>query len=156
MLKNNMIAHINAEIAIRSMRNLEDALLWVKSTFLFVRIQTQPQLYGLKNLSSRQEMDENLKALVTEELRKLAETGLIQHDEQRHTLESTEFGRLVYRHNLKFETALQFQAVPPTAGLPEILEAVSFGSSWLSLPSSFFSHCFSVAAHRLAAVRQIQ
>jgi ATP-dependent DNA helicase HFM1/MER3 len=45
-LHKHLIEHLNAEIVLRTINDVTVALQWLKSTFLFTRIQKNPKHYG--------------------------------------------------------------------------------------------------------------
>ena len=45
-LHKHLIEHLNAEIVLRTINDVSVALQWLKSTFLFIRIQKNPKHYG--------------------------------------------------------------------------------------------------------------
>jgi ATP-dependent DNA helicase HFM1/MER3 len=47
-----LVEHLNAEIALETIKNIDMALEWLKSTFLWVRVHKNPQHYGLAKSAS--------------------------------------------------------------------------------------------------------
>lgn len=47
-----LLEHLNAEVALGTIANVELALQWLKSTFLWVRVAKNPQRYGLAKTST--------------------------------------------------------------------------------------------------------
>lgn len=45
-MKDNLIEHLNAEIALNTVTDIPIALEWLKSTFFYVRVQRSPETYG--------------------------------------------------------------------------------------------------------------
>lgn len=45
-LHHHLIEHLNAEIVLHTITDVSIALEWLKSTFLFIRIQKNPTHYG--------------------------------------------------------------------------------------------------------------
>ncbi|KNE70708.1 hypothetical protein AMAG_15462 [Allomyces macrogynus ATCC 38327] len=46
-LHQNLAEHLNAEIALGSVATANDAVEWLRNTFLYVRLQRRPQYYGM-------------------------------------------------------------------------------------------------------------
>ncbi|KAJ3362301.1 Sec63 [Allomyces arbusculus] len=46
-LHQNLAEHLNAEIALGSVATTNDAVEWLRNTFLYVRLQRRPQYYGM-------------------------------------------------------------------------------------------------------------
>ena len=114
-----MIEHLNVEICLCTITNLESALNWLKSTFLFVRLKKNPEYYGFSpelkyknaNKSSNNELyiiDEYLQELITKNLIDLIEVTLVNNcDFIRNpaaNLRSTQNGHLMSRYCIAFET----------------------------------------------------
>lgn len=49
------------EIALRIIKNIEDALIWLKFTFLYAKMCIQPNVYGLPSFDSPCEIDIHIK-----------------------------------------------------------------------------------------------
>ena len=80
-LHRNMIEHVNAEVALRTIQSFRAATDWVKTTFFWIRLQRCPRHYGLK-FASKTEEDEFsaeafVEALMERVLRVLLEEGCI-------------------------------------------------------------------------------
>ena len=46
-LHKNLIEHLNAEIVLQTITNISEALEWLKSTYLYVRVKKDPKHYGV-------------------------------------------------------------------------------------------------------------
>ena len=117
-LHKNLIEHLNAEICLGTITNLETAINWLKSTFLFARIKKNPKHYNLseelkykisnKNLNDASSiLDECLTEILTKNLADLSEFTLINscdfHDPKTR-ISPTNNGRLMARYCIAFET----------------------------------------------------
>eukprot|EP00057_Strongylocentrotus_purpuratus_P010440 XP_011664914.1 PREDICTED: probable ATP-dependent DNA helicase HFM1 [Strongylocentrotus purpuratus] len=107
-LHNHLIEHLNAEIVLHTIDNMDIALEWLKSTFLYIRVQKNPTHYGLPKGFTQMELDKRLKELCTKDLTSLASINLIQMDQQSKELKPLETGRLMARYCVAFETMKQF------------------------------------------------
>lgn len=46
-LHENLLEHLNAEIVLGTIKDIQSAISWLKSTFLFIRVQSNPSQYKL-------------------------------------------------------------------------------------------------------------
>lgn len=80
-LHRNMIEHVNAEVALRTIQNFHTALEWVKTTFFWIRLQQCPRHYGLEFANKAEEnafdADAFVEALMERVLRVLVEEGCV-------------------------------------------------------------------------------
>jgi replicative superfamily II helicase len=90
-------SHLAAEIAMGTIRDLDDVLDWLETTFYGVRAERDPEQYNAESL--RERARETLSSLVD---RGFVETG------QERTVQPTALGRLATRYYLRLPTAVRF------------------------------------------------
>jgi len=56
-----MIEHLNAEIVLNTITDVSVAILWMKSTFLYVRIKKNPQHYRIRAQLTDDQLEQQLK-----------------------------------------------------------------------------------------------
>jgi replicative superfamily II helicase len=100
-LHNSLTEHLNAEITLSTIRTLDDAVTWLKSTFLSVRVRKNPQHYGL---SLGPNLSEQLKQVCLHHLEKLDENHIIVWDRSTGSIQSTDLGISMARSYLKMGT----------------------------------------------------
>jgi replicative superfamily II helicase len=98
----DLAVHLNAEIALGTVRDVGDAMDWLETTFYYVRAQ---QATGYVT-------GEDLRARVSATLEWLAEEGFIEVEEL--AVEPTELGRLASDFYLDLATASRFAALADT------------------------------------------
>lgn len=59
-LHKNLIEHLNAEVALGTITDLDVALKWLSSTFLYVRAKKAPEKYNLPYGLSKEKTDRKL------------------------------------------------------------------------------------------------
>jgi ATP-dependent DNA helicase HFM1/MER3 len=120
-LHRNLIEHLNAEIGLGTVVDLESARRWLSSTFLSVRLQKNPSYYQLQE-GFPSAGSEILQQICTKDVSLLADADLINTDGR---LKCTELGDAMARYYVKFETMKTFAAIPPKAKVSEIVSAMS-------------------------------
>ena len=82
-LHKNLIEHLNAEIVLQTITNISEALEWLKSTYLYVRVTKDPKHYGVPTGLSGRAADilKYLQDLCMESLNMLSKINLLTLDE---------------------------------------------------------------------------
>ncbi|ADJ13414.1 DEAD/DEAH box helicase [Halalkalicoccus jeotgali] len=96
-LAEDLDSHLNAEIAMGTVRDLEDVLGWLETTFYYVRARSEPAEYGFETLRER----------VRDTLDSLVEQGFVEVSEDL-SVETTPLGVLASKYYLRLETAARF------------------------------------------------
>uniref|UniRef100_A0A3B4AAC7 DNA 3'-5' helicase n=1 Tax=Periophthalmus magnuspinnatus TaxID=409849 RepID=A0A3B4AAC7_9GOBI len=106
-LHGNLVEHLNAEIVLHTISDVNMALDWIRSTFLYIRALKNPKHYELclKNLNA------------------LSSIELIHMDEDINIKPTP--GRLMARYCVAFETMKQFSQISGTESLSDLTELVS-------------------------------
>jgi hypothetical protein len=122
-LADSLDAHLNAEIAMGTIADLEDVMDWLETTFYYVRGQSKPEAYDFPNL--RANVRDTLEGLVAEGF---VETG------ENLSIEATPRGVLASKYYLRLDTAGQFadlcerETVDPGDVLATVATAEEFAS----------------------------
>lgn len=141
-LKERMVEHINAEVVLRTITNVRDAVTWIKSTFFFIRLMKNPSFYGVpstlltKNTAKSSSMFsdeytlsntnaiEYVRTVVRYELNRLKVEGFITVSSD-GVISSTENGISMSRYYIAFETVCLFKEILPTYDMKDILSLLS-------------------------------
>ncbi len=117
-------AHLNAEIAMGTIQDLDDVMEWLETTFYYVRAQSKPAEYDFENLRDR----------VRTELERLVDRGFVETDANLG-VEATGLGLLASKFYLRLETAERFHdlAVRDSITTDAILEAVASATEFDSV-----------------------
>ncbi len=99
-LDEDLESHLNAEIAMGTIADLDDVLSWLGTTFYYVRAQSKPDAYDFEGLRGR----------VRETLQRLVERGFVETDEDLG-VEATALGQLASKYYLRLETAGRFRSL---------------------------------------------
>jgi replicative superfamily II helicase len=99
-------AHLNAEIVLGTIRDIDDVLDWIETTFYAVRARSAPDQY---------DSDDQLNERVSDTLDSLVERGFVERDGLQ--LSPTRLGRLASKFYLRLETARHFKSLAETDDL---------------------------------------
>ncbi|AHG02609.1 DEAD/DEAH box helicase [Halobacterium sp. DL1] len=114
-LAGSLAEHLNAEIAMGTIRGLGDVMDWLETTFYYQRAQSAPEQYDFPNLRER----------VRDTLDSLVADGFVETDEDLG-LSATRLGVLASTYYLRLDTAREFREVADEAAdADSILRAVA-------------------------------
>lgn len=120
-LHQNLIEHLNAEVSLGTIDSLPSAKKWLSSTFLNVRLQQNPEYYDLNSSDAYANPDNALLQWCEKDLNLLEEAALIENS---GTLRSSEYGHIMARYCIKFQTMQTLMAITSSAKVSEILNAL--------------------------------
>ncbi|CAN9135747.1 unnamed protein product [Alternaria sp. RS040] len=118
----NLVDHMNAEIGLGTISDLQSARKWLRGTFLYVRLQQNPNFYKLDGSRSGQSIEEQVDDICFRDITLLRETNLISGEE---CFRSTEFGQAMARYYVNFETMKTFMGLGSKSTPSEILSAMA-------------------------------
>lgn len=121
----NLIDHLNAEIGLGTVTDVESAVRWLAGTFLFVRLTRNPRHYKLKEGASRNDENEMLRQICEKDINMLQECGLVTTEQ----LRSTHFGDAMARYYVRFETMKNLLSLKPKATVLQIVSSAT-GIPW--------------------------
>ena len=99
-LADDLDAHLNAEIALGTIADLDDVMDWIETTFYYHRAHANPAAYEPETLRER----------VRATLETLVERGFVDTDSEL-AVTATQLGRLASNYYLRLSTAEQFAAL---------------------------------------------
>ncbi|XP_059194984.1 activating signal cointegrator 1 complex subunit 3 [Centropristis striata] len=102
--------NLNAEIALGTVTNVEEAVKWLSYTYLYVRMRANPLAYGINHKAYQ--MDPGLelyrKELVVESGRKLDKARMIRFEERTGYYACTDLGRTASHFYIRYNTIETF------------------------------------------------
>ncbi|KAG7233189.1 hypothetical protein INR49_007395 [Caranx melampygus] len=102
--------NLNAEIALGTVTNVEEAVKWLSYTYFYVRMRANPLVYGINHKAYQ--MDPSLelyrKDLVVESARKLDKARMIRFEERTGYFASTDLGRTASHFYIRYNTIETF------------------------------------------------
>ncbi|KAI7911929.1 ATP-dependent DNA helicase MER3 [Pyricularia oryzae] len=121
-LHHNLIHHLNSEICLGTIRSLDSAKEWLKSTFLGVRLHANPSHYKIDSQSPNGEklhVGRSIDDMCEREINLLQEAKLIRFDN--NVLECTTAGRSMSEYMIRFETMKMILDMPTGTKIHDIL-----------------------------------
>ncbi|WP_458207442.1 DEAD/DEAH box helicase [Haladaptatus sp. NG-SE-30] len=115
-LAEDLDSHLNAEIAMGTISDLDDVMSWLETTFYYVRAKSKPDQYDFENHRER----------VRATLERLVDRGFVETGDDLG-IEGTPLAMLASKFYLDLDTAERFRtlAEQENIGVPAILEAVA-------------------------------
>ena len=105
-LKPNIVEHINAEIATGIINDMDTALVWIKNTFMYVRMTKEPTIFGIKpqfGKNINQIIDQYLRNLIQKTFKDLTESSLIELKENKK-VSPLKLCKKMSKNYVRFET----------------------------------------------------
>ncbi|XP_069582412.1 activating signal cointegrator 1 complex subunit 3 [Ranitomeya imitator] len=102
--------NLNAEIALGTVTNVEEAVKWLSYTYLFVRMRANPLVYGISHKVFQMDplLEKHREQLVIEVGRKLDKARMIRFEERTGFFSSTDLGRTSSHFYIKYNTIETF------------------------------------------------
>ena len=63
-MHNKLIEYLNNEIVLRTVTNINIAINWLKSTYLYIRLKKNPSYYGAKKFLNEADVESYLKSML--------------------------------------------------------------------------------------------
>jgi ATP-dependent DNA helicase HFM1/MER3 len=95
-LHTNLTEHLNSEIGLGTITDVKTAQQWLLRSFLYRRIQKNPQHYNIGK-DDHQSWQDKMDTIVMDSIEQLRETGLVTYSPRDGELGSTEFGDIMSR-----------------------------------------------------------
>ncbi|KAH8099579.1 DEAD-domain-containing protein [Cristinia sonorae] len=119
----SLTEHINSEIGLHTITDVNSAKDWLHKSFLFQRIQRNPRHYAIGK-NTNQTWQERIDEMVTQSIVKLQANELIEKLED-GSLSSTKYGDTMSKYYVKQSTMSLMLKLPEHASLREMLEMLS-------------------------------
>uniref|UniRef100_T1IQ78 DNA 3'-5' helicase n=1 Tax=Strigamia maritima TaxID=126957 RepID=T1IQ78_STRMM len=124
-LHKHLIEHLNAEIVLRTISNVGVLLIWIRSTFLYVRVLKHPKLYGIQGGLAKDALESKLLDICVRDINTLVQNEIILMGEDGFDLNPTQSGRLMARYCLAFETMKLFIKSTSDASINDLVNLVA-------------------------------
>lgn len=117
----NLTEHLNAEIGLRAIDSKQQAYKWLKSTFLYIRMQADPNRYKVHGQTV--DTEENVRKICQQDIERLIKLGAVVTDEK-DTLTITPIGDIMSRYYVKFDTMERIVRLDTSAPSRRIFETL--------------------------------
>jgi ATP-dependent DNA helicase HFM1/MER3 len=121
-LHHSLPEHLNSEIVLGAITDVQTAHEWLKSTFLFKRIQLNPAYYGIAKTSPNQTWGSRFDDLVEEALLNLETNKLLDKSES-GGVTATAFGNIASRSYVKQASMSLIIDLPESASKKDVVSA---------------------------------
>ncbi|GAA5978347.1 hypothetical protein JCM5350_001135 [Sporobolomyces pararoseus] len=122
-LHKNLTEHINSEITLRTITDVDTALRWLRSTFLYVRISKNSAFYAIAK-GSKLSPDARLEEICVEAVKQLVSEGIVIENEDQ-TLAPNDYGDIMSRYYISHSTFVTLKSMPHGANMRSLLESVA-------------------------------
>ncbi|OCH92100.1 P-loop containing nucleoside triphosphate hydrolase protein, partial [Obba rivulosa] len=117
----NLPEHVNSEVGLGTITDVETAKEWLRNSFLFQRIQKNPRHYAIGK-DSNQTWQERIDQMVTQSIGTLRDSQLLEYsDEASGQLASTEFGEIMSTFYIRHTTMSLILRIPENTSLKDIV-----------------------------------
>ena len=120
--------NLNAEISLGTVSNVEEAIVWLSYTYLYVRMRKNPQVYGIKYQELREDntLIAKRRAIINDAAKNLDKARMIRYDESNGIMSSVDLGRTASHFYIKYDTVETFnELMKPIMNEGEILAMLS-------------------------------
>lgn len=131
-IESNFIAliadNLNAEVALGTVTNVDEAVEWLSYTYLFVRMRKNPLVYGIKHQELMDDplLDGKRRQIVMDAANRLDKVKMIRYDLRTGYLFPTDSGRIASHFYIKYETVELFEEkLRPVMNEGELLALIS-------------------------------
>ncbi|KAI8989727.1 P-loop containing nucleoside triphosphate hydrolase protein [Trametes punicea] len=112
--------HINSEIALGTIKNMQSAKEWLRNSFLYRRLQRNPSHYDIRKEGTKS-WEGRMDDLVADSIKTLKDANLVKHDEEYGELVSTEYGDIMSKFYIRQATMTVILQLPDSATIREIV-----------------------------------
>ena len=124
----NLIDHLNAEIGLGTVNDLQSAKTWLAGTFLYVRLEKNPEHYKLDTDTLNANLEERIESICQRDLELLGNIDLISSVSS-NSIKATELGLIMARYYVQFQTMETLLKLGPR---PTTSDIVSFSNILVS------------------------
>ncbi|XP_021111324.1 probable ATP-dependent DNA helicase HFM1 [Heterocephalus glaber] len=131
-LHRHLIEHLNAEIVLHTITDVNIALEWIRSTLLYIRALKNPTHYGFTSGLNKDGIEAKLQELCLKNLNDLSSLDLINMDGEVN-FKPTEAGRLMAWYYITFETVKKFSTMSGEETLSDLVAMIASCNEFLDV-----------------------
>ncbi|XP_033120994.1 activating signal cointegrator 1 complex subunit 3-like isoform X2 [Anneissia japonica] len=124
----NLADNLNAEVALGTVTNVDEAVKWLSYTYLFVRMYMNPLAYGLNHKAMQDDpgLENHRRDLICVAAKQLDKTHMLRFDQRTGYLNSTDLGRTSSHFYIKCATIEKFnETLQPLMTEADVFNMVS-------------------------------
>ncbi|XP_022238465.1 activating signal cointegrator 1 complex subunit 3-like [Limulus polyphemus] len=136
----NLADNLNAEISLGTVTTIDEAVEWLKYTYLYVRLAQNPQAYGFKYTvpQSDPHLEHIRRELIISAAKELDKAHMIRYEESTGYLHATDMGRTASHFYIKYATVEAFnERLKPIMTEADILGMLSQAQEFDQLKVSY-------------------
>jgi ATP-dependent DNA helicase HFM1/MER3 len=120
----NLIEHLNSEVGLRTVTDLDSANKWLSGTFLSVRLRRNPNYYRLAEdtTGTAQDIDSMLQDICERDIKLLQDSNLITRDQ---VFKQTEYGSAMSKYMVEFKTMKSLLELPRAVKMEQLVSNTS-------------------------------
>ncbi|BGP46261.1 ATP-dependent DNA helicase MER3 [Rhodotorula kratochvilovae] len=127
-LHKSLTEHVNSEITLRTITDVQSGLHWLRSTFLYVRITKNPAHYAIG--PGKTSPETRLEEICLEAIKELVDSGVV--DRREDELSATQFGDIMSKFYMSHKTFLALKDLPQKSSMRTILETLAASTEFSS------------------------
>lgn len=120
--------NLNAEVALGTISNVQEAIQWLSYTYLFVRMRINPLVYGLhySDVEEDPSLEGKRRQLIHTTATALDKARMIRYNERTGDLNITDLGRTASHFYIKYDTVEIFnEMIKPVMNESEVLNMMA-------------------------------
>ena len=108
-----MTDNMNAEIVSGTITTIDEAVDWIRDTYLFIRMKKNPLVYGInqQDIKYDPELFEFRRKLAADSAEDLDKAKMIRYSPEVGTLDPTDLGRTASHFYIKYDTVMKFNEI---------------------------------------------
>ncbi|XP_037079390.1 activating signal cointegrator 1 complex subunit 3-like [Pollicipes pollicipes] len=125
--------NLNAEVALGTVTNVEEAVSWLRYTYLYVRMSRNPLVYGIKpeEVQDDPTLARKRQELIMSQATKLDKALMLRYDTRNTYLNITDLGRIASHYYIKYDTVEVInELIQPAMDERDILAMISRSSEF--------------------------
>ncbi|KAI0973513.1 hypothetical protein F4678DRAFT_471254 [Xylaria arbuscula] len=120
-LHRNLLEHLNSEIGLGTIQDMQTAKKWISGTFLSVRVQQSPSLYNLQHVHNASGAEERMEEWCERDVKLLQDHGLVT---EHIPFTCTEYGQAMSKYMIQFDTMKLLLSIPRAAQVEKMLTII--------------------------------
>ena len=124
-LHEKFVEHVNSEVSLGTIRTLEEAVIWVKGTFLWICAREFPKAYGItEGPEMDREVERWFRRRLKDSMDQLCQASIIQQDKEGN-YSPTSACHLMSRQCVRFETMAAFLKISDGISIHGLLQTLA-------------------------------